>query len=516
MLPSSRGYRRALAGAFIVVAACSAPTTRDKSSPPPRAEFLLSSADSAFWVSTTNGRVSVRGVPLVVARYAGQWYELFAADDDYSFEDALLLGERLYRRSLASGDSTAVLADTVVPRMARLYAKAHPRERPLDPDEDVRADPSASATAELDILDVLGPYLSYEYHVDVDFPGTGPWHTTRRGVIDLRSGNGQRVRDVFGDSAATRIAREGRNAFSLVRDSLVGAEGRMTETRRRAAAAIASAQFDDRSFSLSDMDGSPTVTFTIPGRGEGRAGDGVELDPITGPGAPWWMDIRLGRPSTDAGGTDRWAHPGYTVVARYDSAGEVASVSLTDSTHREWPLTSITAPLHRIDWLDRPTISAAERRELTEAFNAAALYDEGARVALSPPRRNSAVVPRSGASLLRSEFRVSGLLVHISDLLFASANAPRFQDRPRKPARDVRAHDAGTREQHGTRVRWRDPRDDGQNSGDRRVSTQPRERGHGIDRPRRFSRADSPRRPGRDEGEHQLRRQDIDGSGRPR
>ena len=508
MLPSSRGYRRALACVLVIVAACSAPTNRDRSSPPPRAEFLLSTADSAFWVSTTGGRVSVRGVPLVVARYAGQWYELFAADDDYSFEDALLLGERLYRRSLASGDSIAVLADTIVPRMARLYAKAHPRERPLEPDEEVRADPSASATAELDILDVLGPYLSYEYHVDVDFPGTDAWHTTRRGVIDLRSGNGQRVRDVFGDSAATRIAREGESAFGLVRDSLVRAEGRMTETRRRAAVAIASAHFDDRSFSLSDIDGSPTVTFTIPGRGEGRAGDGVELDPITASRAPWWSDIKDGRPSTDADGTDRWARPGYTVIARYDSAGEVATVSLADSMHREWPLTSIAPPLHRIDWLDRPAISAAERRELTDAFNAAALYDEGARVALRPPRRDLPVVPRSGASHLRSEF-------HVSDLLFASAHAL-FQNGQRKPARDIRAHDARGREQPGPRVRWRDPRDDGQDRGDRRVSTQPRERGHGVDRPRRLSRTDSPRRPGRHEGEHQLRRQDVDGSGRPR
>src|SRR4051812_18949860 len=219
MLLSSRGCSRAVAGAFAVILAACAPRGRDDSPLPPRAEFLISSGDSAFWVSTVSGRVSVRGVPLVVARYAGQWYELFAADDDYSFEDALLLGERLYRRNLASGDSTVLLTDTIVPRLARVYAKRHPGERPLDPDEEVRADPRTSATAELDILDVLGPYLSYEYHVDVDFPAPaegGPWHTTRRGVIDLRSGTNQRVADLFGDSTATRIAREGREAFALV------------------------------------------------------------------------------------------------------------------------------------------------------------------------------------------------------------------------------------------------------------------------------------------------------------
>ena len=161
----------------------------------------------------------------------------------------------------------------------------------------------------------------------------------------------------------------------------------MTESGRRTAAAIASAQFDDRSFSLSDIDGRPIVVFTVPGRGEGRVGDGVELDPITGPNARWWTEVHEGRPSTDTDGTDRWTQPGYTVIARYDSAGEIAAVSLADSAHHEWPLTSVTAPLHRIEWLDRPPISAAERRQLTEAFNAAALYDEGARVAVWPPRR---------------------------------------------------------------------------------------------------------------------------------
>ena len=491
MLPSSRGHSRAVAGALIaVVAACSAPRTRDTSSPPPRAEFLLSSADSAFWVSTTSGRVSVRGVPLVVAKYAGQWYELFAADDDYSFEDALLLGERLYRRSLANGDSSAILADTIVPRIARIYAKAHPDERPLDPDEDVRADPSTSATAELDILDVLGPYLSYEYHVDVAAQGAEPWHTTRRGVIDLRSGAGQRLSDLFGDSVTNRIQREGRNAFAVVRDSLIHAEGRLTAEGRYTAAAIAGAKFDERSFSLSDMDGSPMVTYMVPGRGEGRAGEGFELEPVIGSRPSWWTDVRDGRPATDSIGTDRWSHPGYTVIARYDSAGEIATVSIADSANHEWRLTAIAAPLHRIDWLDRPAISAAERRELNDAFNAAALYDEGARVALWTPRRN---------------------------LLFASAHVfSRYQDRPRKPARDVRAHDARAREQPGARVRWRDPRDDGQVRGDRRVPAQPGERGHGLHRPRRLSRADSPRRPGSHEGEHQLRRQDVDGSRRPR
>src|SRR5262249_48295827 len=156
--------------------------------------------------------------------------------------------------------------------------------------------------------------------------------------------SGQSLGDLFGDSAAARIGREGRRTFAFVRDSLAHVEGRLSEPQRQDAVAIANLRFDDRSFSLSDQDGSPTVTFAVPGRGPGRVGDGIALEPVVGSAAPWWTDIRDGRPATDADGTDRWGHPGYTVIARYDSAGEVATVSLTDSTHREWPITTVSAP----------------------------------------------------------------------------------------------------------------------------------------------------------------------------
>ncbi len=166
------------------VQACSSP--RPSATPPPRSEFLLNTADSTFWVKT-GAQTSVRGAPLVLAAYDRRFYELYTADDDYSYPDATLLGERLYRRDLLTGDSMIVFSDTTVPRIAAAYAKAHPDERPLNPDDEGDEDPKTSATAELDVLGVFGPYLSYEYHVDVETPNAPPWHaiTARRSRLAI-------------------------------------------------------------------------------------------------------------------------------------------------------------------------------------------------------------------------------------------------------------------------------------------------------------------------------------------
>src|SRR6185437_5629646 len=64
---------------------------------PPSAEFLVSGGDSTYWVATGSPVNHVRGAPLLLARYGGRFFELYVADEDLSYNDALLLGERLYR-----------------------------------------------------------------------------------------------------------------------------------------------------------------------------------------------------------------------------------------------------------------------------------------------------------------------------------------------------------------------------------------------------------------------------------
>jgi hypothetical protein len=430
-----------LATAFVTACSGGNVVRRDA---PPIAEFLVNTADSTFWVSTATGESHVRGVPLVLARYGGRYYELYTADDDRSYSDALLLGERLYRRDLLTGDSAIVFADTTVPRIADAYAASHPDEIPLAPDEDGSDDPSTSATAEVDILDVIGPYVSYEYHIDVDLRGRRPWHSTRRGVLDLRTARASQLADLFGPQTASRVASAGRKIYQAAVDSIVR-ERRTVGGDERAAATLARLHFDDRSFSLTTVGGSPAVSFGVPGQGTGAAGSIVELDPLKVDSVSWWTPASNGMAQTDAAGNDSWTGNGYRLLARYDTSGDVAQVSIADSARREWPIGTISAPIRRVDWLDHPAVTVAERRALLRAFDQASAYDENARVALNRPSPN---------------------------LHLATINAS-LQARSRKPARNVRAHDAGARQQHGARVRRRRAVDDGQVRRDRRVSAQP-------------------------------------------
>jgi hypothetical protein len=448
---------------------------------PPRAEFLVASLDSTFWV-TSDTAVHVRGVPIMLARYDGHFYELYTVDDDRSYDEALLVGERLYSRDIASGDSTVVFADTTIARIADEYAREHPDERPLQPDEEGDPDPETSATSQIDVLDVLGPYVSFEYHVDVATPGNTPWHATRRGVLDLRTGSPTSVAELFGASVARTLADSGRRGYEAARDSIL-AEQVASPAEARAAEALRRSHFDERSFSLSAVDGKPAVMFDIPGRGEGPAGNSFELDPITVAPTSWWSSFAPPAPATNDAGDDVWTHLDYRVIARYDTVDETVRLSLADSARREWPIATILGPVREISWLDDPPLSAADRMHLFRAFTAAASYDHPSTVAV-----------RKTTSITRPV-----------------AYAPR-QDRPRKSARDLRAHDARERQQHGPRVWRRGAVDDGQDRGHRGVSPQSVERRHGVDRPRRFSAADSPGRPARHEGERQLRRSHVDGS----
>jgi hypothetical protein len=372
-----------------------------------------------------------------VARVDNRFYELYAADDDRSYSNALLVGQRLYRRDLITGDSVVIFSDTTVSHIADIYARTHPDERPLEPDDETEPDPATSATAELDILDVFGPFLSYEYHVDIKLPRQRAWHTTRRGVLDLRTGKPAALPELVGADASARVTNSARHRFETLRDSALRARSTLSESDQKALLAFERHHFDPDGFSLEAVDDKPAVTFAIPGSGEGAAGNLFELDPITVDSLNWWASVRPNVPITDDSSVDRWRTPTYTVLARYDTSGERASLSLADSTKREWALGDASGPFHRIDWLDRPPVSDKERAALRHAFNAAANYDENARVA-------SAFYPSSDAS---------------------------HQNRSRKPARNVRAHDAGTREQHGARVRRRDSVHDGQVRRDRRVSS---------------------------------------------
>jgi hypothetical protein len=335
----------------------------------------------------------VRGSPILLAHYDGRYYEIFVTDDDFSYDDALLVGQRVYRRDLVTGDSALVFADTAVPRIAATYARAHPDDRPLDPGEEGSDDPATVATVEIDALDILGPYLSYEYHEDLELPGRAPWHATRRGVVDLRSGQQARVADLFGEQLARRLTTVGRNGYEAARDSTLrkGAEG--LELSSAGIAALRRIRFDETSFTLSAAGRSPTVNFAIPGAGEGGAGSVLALDPIIAEATAWWREVEAELPDA-RDGASRWPRHACDLIARADSSTGGADLSLADSAHREWPVAKVSSPIHRVGWLDEPAVSAEDRRALLRAFDEAATYDEQTRVAAAhvTHRQNRTVV----------------------------------------------------------------------------------------------------------------------------
>ncbi len=366
-------------------ASCSGSHTAARAARPPRAEFLLSSPDSTFWVNTNDGSVHLRGVPLILARYDKRFFELYSAEQDQSYYDALLVGERLYRRDLITGDSTVLFADTAVAHVAAIYARTHPDEHPLGSGEEGVANPQTSATAQLDILDVFGPYLSYEYHVDIRLPGRDDWHATRRGVLDLRSGKETEPGDLFGAERGRQIAADARHQYETMRDSAVRTRDALSDEERRALDRLERRQFDSRCFALETVDGKLAITFGIPGAGDGLAGNLVELEPITVDSVRWWGEASAGLAQQDSLDNDRWAGASYTVLARYDTSGHIAHLFLTDSSAREWPFGAALGQLRRIDWLDHPAPSETERTALRRAFDQAARYDGNARVATRAP-----------------------------------------------------------------------------------------------------------------------------------
>lgn len=369
-------------GAVALLMACGTHDSRRTIARLPPAEFLVATQDSTFWISSGPAGIRVRGAPLTLANFDNRYYEIFLADDDRSFEDALLVGLRVYRRDLIAGDSAVVFEDTIVPRMARDYARTHPAARPLAPDEDGAEEPPIQALADLEVVGVQGPYLSYEYHVDVTNRGGDPWHATRRGVIDLRSGRSLRVGDLLSAPTASVLVDSGKRELAALVDSVRAASQSTHEdaATRRAARALSMFRFDERSFVLTVPDSQPAIEFDVPQRGIEVPDDVLTLDPLRVAQAPWWPPIARNYPVT-GDNVDRWdrmSSSGYSLLARYDSSAGSARLSLADRSH-EWPIGIVAAPILHVLWLDKPAIDSAQRRALSRAFNEASLYDETTR-----------------------------------------------------------------------------------------------------------------------------------------
>lgn len=168
---------------------------------PPSAEFIVATPDSTYWVRSGGDGIHVRAVPMTVTQYDHRFREVYVADVDRSFNDAVFAGERVYVRDLVSGDSTLVYDDSFVVNLAAHHARVHPEAARLGPDDEAPTNPEFIATGETDIIAVRGPYALIEHRSGFEHIG-GEQYDTVRAAIDLRTGRTVPVADLVRDDLA--------------------------------------------------------------------------------------------------------------------------------------------------------------------------------------------------------------------------------------------------------------------------------------------------------------------------
>ena len=386
--------RSVLVPLLILAGACGREAASPPPPPPPAAEFVLAAGDSSFWITSRAGKIRVRGAPLELAVADGRFYELYVADDDRSYGDAVLVGQKVYRRDLVTGDSVLLFQDTIVARLARLYARLHPDDEPLAPSDEPSDEPLWTATSTLAIDEVAGPFVSFSLHTDVERDDAPLWHTSRRGVLDIRTGRPATLAAVTGRAQAEVERARSR----MLRSTLDSVRASRDERGERAAAMLSYYRLDPASFAVTTLDGAPAIAYALPGAGGGDAGHLLALAPILIGEPAWWSEAAATLPVSSAdGGRDVWRHGAYEVVVRYDSLNGAGQLSIRDSTSREWSLGRVPAPARRILWLDRPAIDSVSRRALDRAFDESSLYDETVRTAAFRPSAPPHPRPRRAA-----------------------------------------------------------------------------------------------------------------------
>jgi hypothetical protein len=381
----SRLVRTVLPTALLALLAACDPEAELAPSPP-TAEFVVAAGDSSFWVTSGPAGLALRRAPLTLARVNGRFYELYVTDADRSFYDAVFVSQRLWRRDLLSNDSSVVFEDATVERLATDYGHRHPDAEPLGVDDEEAEYPVVTATSDVVVVDVMGPYVTVESFAD-HHPEDGlEVHEVRRGVVDLRSGRPVTLAALFGDSASARVRAAGRTALDVMFDSVLA---RRDAQGRRAQRALRGFSFDERSFALTRMDQHPGVAFLVPGHGREAGGLSVPLPPIAAPQGAWWAQARHELPEPgERAQEDRWAGGGYEVLARYDRGEEQLDLVLS-AGREQWAVGRLPAPASRIFWLDSPPVDPTTRRALARAFDEAQLYGEDVRQASAPSERSA-------------------------------------------------------------------------------------------------------------------------------
>ncbi len=383
--------RRALT--LLSLAALAVACERVEAPPPaPAADFLVAAGDSVFWIRSEADGIRVRGAPMALALVGGRIAELYVEDDDHSFYDAVYVGQRLFKRDLITGDSVQLFADTLMRLLARSYAAANPDEQPLAATEQGSETPRTIGSAEILVLDVMGPWVSYEYRTDVEIIGRPSAHGLRHGVLDLRTGVPSTLDALFGRTQARAIIADGQRQWREVRDSVLAASAELHDAGE-IRAEFAQLAFDARSFGLVAIDRQPRVRFTLAQSGAPVAAPAQSLFPIAVDTPPWWEGVMGDYPEAQEAAALVWPRAEYSIVARpAEGPAPRLAFALRDAGGQEWRLGFVPAPVSRVMWLDDSLMAPGTREALVRAFDEASLYSDQTRVA-SRPRRAPRAVP---------------------------------------------------------------------------------------------------------------------------
>jgi hypothetical protein len=387
--------RRILAGCLVASLGCAGDADI------PTLSFLATTADSAFLVAMDDGAWRIRRSDMLLGRIDDRFVELYVQDDDRSFYDALIVAQRIYRRDLLTGDSIAVHEDTTVAAVAEEFQRRHPEERPLLPDEDTADDPAVVVTTETELLGLAGPFLSFEYHGDIDVGSARGQHITVRRVVDVRSGRLASVADVSDSADAVRVFARAARAFEEARDSV----RRTTDVRaRRAQAAFGGFAFDSLSFALFEDRTGLSIAFLVPGRGMRAGGLALPLGPIEVRPGSWKSARSAGYPSDHGDREATWRAGAFEIVARLPEQ-DVETELMVRRGESTWQVGSVAGVVERVHVLtgagDDSTFQG-----LSRAFDEARLHSAETRVASL-----SDVNPRRGAGPAFVRPRVSGAAV---------------------------------------------------------------------------------------------------------
>jgi len=345
---------------------------------PPAAEFLVAAGDSTYWVRSGPEGIRVRSAPILLTRVDGQYYEVYISEEGLDYADASFGIARLWSRNLLRGDSLALFQDSTVMQQATIWKRAHPREQPIDPDDDEMSnEPHTIVAEEIEIADVHGQWLTFSHLLDVDTETGGLHrHAGRRAVVDVRTAREATLVGLFGAAEAARLVEAGRTSLARLVDSIRSAGDDRAEIARET---LDSFRFDSTSFAIADISRAPAVAFMVPGTGIDGEALALHL-PAIGVAAPaWWATVEPTLPVWKNDSSDvRWERAGYRVSAAPSSDGEQLSLVLSATSpgrERAWPIAVVAAPAYQLIALDAPAVDATTRAALARAFDLSTSLD---------------------------------------------------------------------------------------------------------------------------------------------